>query len=161
MNYWVVTFFSVMYLSSFGMCSWSPKPKAAPKIYLTGTVIGILLAYEISRPMSHWDLGDIINFGIAYYPISLALNLLLTLMIVIRLALHSREFRKALGAPDTARGLYTTVIATLVESATPYTVSFLLYIGPWLAGTSASDIFSILLPEAQVRVSSTSPLVSC
>ena len=108
--------------------------------------------------MSHRDLGDMIDFGIAYYLISLALDFL-TLMIIIWLALHSREFWSPRHSPWFARNSYSHARGVYHPIYCQFPANFLLYIGPWLAENSASDIFGALLPEAQVRVSSTSPLL--
>ena len=54
-------------------------------------VMGAALTYQTA------ELADRAKFGLPYYLISLSLNILLTLMIVIRLALHIRNTRTALG----------------------------------------------------------------
>ena len=72
-------------------------------------------------------------------------------MIVIRLALHSRNFRNAIGAPHSTSGLYNAVVTMLVESCALYAVNSILYIGPWGAGNHIADIFFPILSETQVR----------
>ena len=111
-----------------------------------------MLVYESSRPDSNiQDHVAIFDFGVPSYSISLALNVILTLMIVIRLVLHSQKIRRALGAPATTSGLYNALVTMLVESSALYAVSFLLFIGPWGAGNPSSNIFSPILAETQVR----------
>ena len=90
--------------------------------------------------------------GISYYSISLSLNVLLTLMIVTRLILHSRNIRKAMGTRDRPVGSYLgTIVTILVESSALYAIAFLLYIGPWRADSSVQYIFFPILAEVQVR----------
>ena len=91
------------------------------------------------------------DFGLPYYSISLLLNIVLTLMIVTRLALHSRDIRNALGPLTKTSGLYKTVITMLVESFSLYAATFPLFIGPWAAGRSAAVIFLPVIAETQVR----------
>lgn len=85
-------------------------------------------------------------FGFPYILISISLNILLTLMIVVRLVLHSRNIRAATGAPSRFSGLYKTIVTMLVECSALYTVISLLVIG-----TDTANIFLPILAEAQVR----------
>ena len=87
-------------------------------------------------------------FSLPYFAISISLNILLTLMIVIRLVLHSRDIRAATGAPSRFIGLYKTVVTMLIECSALYTVTSLLVVGP-----NIGNIFLPILAEAQVRAS--------
>jgi len=91
------------------------------------------------------------TYGVPYLSISVSLNVLLTLMIVIRLVLHSREIHATLGTPGGISGLYKTIASMLIESSALYTVSSLLVIGPMAADSVAVNIFYPVLAEAQVR----------
>lgn len=113
--------------------------------------MGILLIYQTSQPESSIWNTVAINFGLPYFSISLSLNILLTLMIVTRLALHSRNIRSAMGAPAGASGLYETIITVLVESCAIYAVTSLLFVGSWGAKSHVADIFLPILAEIQVR----------
>ena len=81
-------------------------------------------------------------------------------MIVIRLVLHSRNIRNAIGAPTGTTGLCKAVVTMLVESCALYAVNFLLFIGAWGAQSHVSDIFFPLLAVAQVRAIATSIFLS-
>ena len=85
-----------------------------------------------------------------YFLISLSLNILLTLMIVVRLTLHTRDTRTALGIPGMG-GLWKAIVVTLVESCALYTVNSLLVIGPLGGGNSISNPFMTTLAQIQVR----------
>ena len=88
--------------------------------------------------------------GLPYYSISLSLNILLTLMIVIRLTVHTRNTRTALGMTGIC-GLYKAVVTMLVESCAIFAVSSLLVIGPWGAGQSPIvNFFLPILYQTQV-----------
>lgn len=114
--------------------------------------MGILFIYETMQPAYITDRDSIgINITISYYSISISLNVLLTLMIVIRLVLYSRNIRKATGATSGVGGIYKAVVTTLVESSALYAVAFLLYIGPWAANSYLALVFSPVLGGIQVR----------
>jgi hypothetical protein len=110
-----------------------------------------MLIDQTAQPYSRFWITLAVNFGLPYFSISLAINVILTSMIVIRLILHSRNIRNAMGTQDGASGVYKAIITVLVESSTLYTVSFLLFIGPWGAMNYAEDIFFPPLAEIQVR----------
>ena len=154
MNYWVMALPSLMYLASVGACL---NPSQAIAILLanaTVTALGISLAYQSARPDNLLRNSQIIDFGLPYYFISLSLNLLLTFMIVIRLVLHSRNIRNAMGPLAKSDRLYRTIVTILVESSALYAVNFVLFIGPWRTINAAQYIFLPILNETQVRVAS-------
>ena len=93
----------------------------------------------------------VFDFSIPCVAISISLNVLLTLMIVIRLTLYSRNVRAATGSPAGIDGLYRAVATMLVESSALYTVNSLLLIGLWIANSGAADIFLPIVAETQVR----------
>ena len=110
----------------------------------------VLISYQISHPYNNlWNTVDV-DFGLPYFSISLALNVLLTLMIVIRLILRNRDVRTALGLTGIG-GSCKAIITMLVESSALYAVTSLLYVGPWGAGNHAADIFLPCLCQIQVR----------
>jgi hypothetical protein len=90
------------------------------------------------------------DFGTAYYSMSLSLDVLLTLMIVARIVLHSRGFRKTMGSLAKPDRLYKTVVTILVESCALYTVSYLLFLGPWASSSPVCDVFFPMLAANQV-----------
>ena len=112
--------------------------------------MGITFIYQTSQPNSSVWNSVAIDFGLPYFSISIGLNTLLTLLIVVRLAMHSRNVRTAMGAPSGATGLYRAIITMLIESSALYAVNSLLFVGPWGAGSHAADIFLPILAETQV-----------
>ena len=90
------------------------------------------------------------GFDYICYPISLALTIVLTLMIVTRLVLHDRKMRDASGSGVNAGGLYKSIITTLVESYALYTVSFILSISLEYGGSSVEFIFDTIFSATQV-----------
>ena len=88
--------------------------------------------------------------AIPYFSISLSLNVLLILMIIIRLILHARNTRTALGMAGIG-GLYKAIIGMLVESSAIYAVSSLLVIVPWGIRNYTANTFFLIIAQTQVR----------
>ena len=113
----------------------------------TDAAMGIVITYhQAAEP-----LDNRIDLGVPYFSISLLLNVFLTFMIVIRLVRHSREVRGALGPLVKPSRLYQTIVTIFVESSALYAVTFILFIGPWAAGSGAQLIFFPILAQVQVR----------
>ena len=87
---------------------------------------------------------------LSFLTISLSLNILLTLMVVIRLILLARSTRTAMGVSGIG-GLCRAIIAMLVESCALYGVSSLLVIGPSAARNLVTGFFWCIFPQVQVR----------
>ena len=81
--------------------------------------MGIMLVYQTA------ELTGGVWFGLPYFSISLSLNVLLTLMIVVRLILHTRSIRTSTGKGG-INGLYMVIVTMLIESSALYGVSSLL-----------------------------------
>ena len=106
--------------------------------------MGIMLVYQTA------DLTGGVWFGLPYFSIALSLNVLLTLMIVVRLILHTGNIRTSMGNSGT-NGLYRVIVTMLVESSVIYAVTSLLFLVPWTAGNPTANIFLPILGHAQVR----------
>ena len=113
--------------------------------------MGAAYIYQTARPNDRIWNTVAANFGLPYFSISIALNILLTLMIVIRVVLYMRFIRTAKGASAGLDGLYKGIVTVLIESSALYAVNSLLFVGPWGAGNHASDIFLPILAQTQVR----------
>ena len=121
-------------------------------VNVTDTVMGTMLTYKTSQPDSNIrNPASIFKFGVPYFSISVSLNILLTLIIVIRLILHTRNIQSAIGATAGGSRSYKAIVTMLVESCALYAVSSVLYIGPWSVRSFVSDIFFPILVETQVR----------
>ena len=106
--------------------------------------MGILVLHQDVRPPGPvWS-------AIPYISISLSLNVLLTLMIVIRLVLHIRNTRTTLGITGVG-GLCKAIVVMLIESCTLYAVNSLLVVVPLGAKNNIWSLFVALLAQTQVR----------
>ena len=94
------------------------------------------------------------HLGTSYMSIWLLPNVLLTLMIVTRLILHRRNFRRAIGASNGSDGLFTAIVTMLVESCALCAITYILCIVP---SSWVEDIFSGVLGSVQVRAFFTFP----
>ena len=104
-----------------------------------------MLIDQTAQPYSTFWISLAVNFGLPSFSISLAINVILTFMIVIRLILHRRNIRNAMGIQDSASGVYNAIITVLVESSALYAVSVLLFIGLWAGNNPSVNVFSPIL----------------
>ena len=91
----------------------------------------------------------------SYYSICLSLNVVLTLMIVVRLVMHIRNIRKATGASDGSSGLHTaaaTVVMMLIESYALYAGILLASTISWAADSWVDTLFTGVVGTVQVCV---------
>lgn len=116
-------------------------------MYFTSFVTGIM----------YWVWGLKTRNGITvpglevlYFPIALSLNILLTFMIAIRLILHYRRLRQAMGVTTRANRLYKAIPVLLVESCTLYSITFLPYIFVFVFHSSDKGIFWPIINGTQV-----------
>jgi hypothetical protein len=110
----------------------------------------MLLYYQISEPSCAIWRSTTINIGDPY-SISVSLDVLLTLMIIARILILSRDIRNAMNAPFRISKLYKTIIAIISESSALYALTFLLWIVMWAIDNPAEYFFFPLLAQIQVR----------
>ena len=117
---------------------------------MADTAVGIALVYyQVTQPECTIWRSTTINVGIPY-SISVSLDVLLTLMIIVRVVLLNREIRKAMNAPFRIGGLYKAVITILGESCALYAIIFLFWIGTWAANNPVQYFLFPILAQAQV-----------
>ena len=109
------------------------------------------VVYIYNQSITALNSQTLMDSGTSYNSISLSLNVILTLMVISRLAWHTRNIRKAIGASDTVVGSYTTIVTMLVESYALYAVIFLLYMITFATNNSIDFVFGGFLGPAQVR----------
>ncbi|TRM69184.1 hypothetical protein BD626DRAFT_544008 [Schizophyllum amplum] len=108
-------------------------------MYITSFALGILWLKQVGTvDQSPWDSSGI-NYTIPYYSMSLALNILVTLLIVTRLLLYRHRVRTALGVTHGTH--YTSLAAMVVESAAIYSVYSLLFLVPFAMGHPLAQLF--------------------
>uniref|UniRef100_D8Q5A6 Expressed protein n=1 Tax=Schizophyllum commune (strain H4-8 / FGSC 9210) TaxID=578458 RepID=D8Q5A6_SCHCM len=117
-------------------------------VYLASISMSILLLYQVSQPAQ--SLWRQVNFGLAYFSLSLAVNVLLTLLIAGRLLAMSKRVKATLG-PQHAH-MYTSIAALVVESASPYALTNLVFIITYGMGSPVS--YTLLPILSQVMCTS-------
>ena len=134
-----------MLLGSVGTYLSFPRGIVTHKAYFGDVATGILANFSGNSVVGRYQ------FYTVYISLSLALNVLLTSMIVVRLILYSRNVRAAMGSQTGIGGLYKSIATMLVESSALFTVSSVLVIGPWAATNAIANVFVRVLAETQVR----------
>ena len=147
-NHRVIAFPCLMYLSAMGTFFSSPRTVVALEVNFDNTVMGILMACPSTNQIMHnsWS-------NLSFYSISLSLNIILTLMIVIRLVLYGRNNFAATksGSPTGLSRLYRTIATMLIESCALYAASSLSLIVPWALGSPVTFLFAPIFAVVQVR----------
>ncbi|KAI0646408.1 hypothetical protein C8Q79DRAFT_667831 [Trametes meyenii] len=88
--------------------------------------------------------------SLAYLSLSFSVNVVLTLMIVLRLLVARREIKDTLGSRHAS--IYTSVMAMVIESASLYTVVVLLSIVACAARSPLQNAVLPMLGQLQVRL---------
>ena len=145
MNLWIMAFPCLVYLASVGMCFPNfHESMVMYKVTINNVAMGTILTYQSVERAGLWS-------AIPYFSISLSLNVLLTLMIIIRLILHVWNTRTALGITGIG-GLCKAIVTMFIESCALYAVNSLLFIVPWGTHNYAENTFLSILLQTQVRV---------
>ncbi|KAK7059077.1 hypothetical protein VNI00_001701 [Paramarasmius palmivorus] len=115
-------------------------------LYFASVAFGILFLKQVGTvSQSPWDSSGI-NFTIPYYTMSLALNILVTILIVLRLLVYRHRITQAMGSGHGSH--YTSLVAMVVESAAIYSSFALCFLVP----------FSVNSPVAQLFLQALSPI---
>ncbi|KAH0831410.1 hypothetical protein J3R83DRAFT_14080 [Lanmaoa asiatica] len=140
----------VIIYRDFGALSWRIVLAITGLMQLASYVLGVFFLLQISSPASspYINAGHPINWTIPYFCVSLAINIVVTLLIVIRLLLYRRAMVQLLGPGHATE--CTTVVAMLVESAAVYATFSLLFLIPFAMNNPVSYTFIQVLGEAQL-----------
>ena len=155
MNHWFMAFPYLIYLASVGTCSSPPQADGDMLTNTTDVGLGIASICQVSG-IGYYTVAAI-NVTTAYYSICLLLNILLTLMIVIRLMVHIRSLGKAAvisGGSDQPHTAAATVITMLTESYALYAAVLLSYVVSWGTHSLVLVLFSGAIGAIQVRSAS-------
>ena len=145
-NLWVIAFPSLMFLGSAGMYLSSPRTVVILRADVGNIAMGILALLPSDLVVS------LLPWNLAWFSISLSLNVLLTIMIAVGLILRGRNVRAATGSSTGLGGLYKTIATMVIESSALYAVSSLLVIGLWAPRSPGLYLFIPVLMEIQVCV---------
>lgn len=141
----------LMYLASVGTCSVPSQAGGNTLINTANVVMGIVQIYHGEG--ASLSSVTVVNSYITYLSICIFLNALLALMIIVRLVVHTRNFRKAIGVSGGSSGSHTTtamVVTMLIESYALYVVSLIPYTVSWAVHSPVSPLFSAFGAHIQV-----------
>ncbi|KAF7376377.1 hypothetical protein MSAN_00053200 [Mycena sanguinolenta] len=94
-----------------------------------------------------------INFTTPYFAMSLALNMIVTVLIVVRLMLYRRRIKQALPSGTNHSTSYVSLATIVFESAAIYSVFSLLFLVPFAFGHPLSQLFLQALSPVQIMAS--------
>ncbi|KAJ7753630.1 hypothetical protein DFH07DRAFT_510194 [Mycena maculata] len=114
-------------------------------MYLASIAMSIMVLFQSSRPNANLWTTLTVNFGIPYYTLSAALNVLITIMITTRLLLYRRSLRNTLGREQAMSVPFASVASMLVESSLLYAVTSILFLVPYGLKSDVSNVFIPIL----------------
>ena len=112
--------------------------------------MSIVLLHQISTPGAMLWIPKNVNIRLAYWSLSIAVNVIITLTIIGSLVYMRFRVRQVRGPYYYSSDL--TVSAMLIESAFLYTAFGLCFLIPLAANTNASYIFLQAFPQVQVSI---------
>ncbi|KAH7928341.1 hypothetical protein BV22DRAFT_1044714 [Leucogyrophana mollusca] len=118
----------------------------SPAVILFGGIM--LLASVVSSPAQDATGWMSFSFLFPYLSVSLAINVIVSILTAGRLLYHRRRISRVLGPGHGA--LYTSFAAMIVESAAVYSVVSLLYLIPYAVNSPLANAFMQILGEAQI-----------
>ena len=113
----------------------------------------MLLVFQAHGWQGSWIAQATVGASVAYTSISASLNILLTLMIVIRLVFRGRSMRATTGSSAGLSGLYKIMAAMFIESSALYAGTSVLTIGLWATKSGVSNAFAPVVCIIQVCAS--------
>ncbi|KIL67374.1 hypothetical protein M378DRAFT_123056 [Amanita muscaria Koide BX008] len=116
-------------------------------ILLASFALGTIWCLQSSQPGLSLYNKIPIAFGTSYYVTSLSVNVVVTVLIVLRLALHRRSMRESL-PPEHAKH-YLSVAAIVVESAALYSVFALAFIISYALNNPINQFFLTMSSSCQ------------
>ncbi|KAF9008614.1 hypothetical protein BDZ89DRAFT_965115 [Hymenopellis radicata] len=115
-------------------------------IWLATISMSIALLVAMTRPGADFWSENAVNFGIAYWSLSISLNIILTCMIVSRILYFRQRSRNLLGQRSE---MYTSVVAMLIESSSLYSIWGLVFVIAYARGSPFQNL--VLPPLGQVQ----------
>ncbi|KAF7794741.1 hypothetical protein EIP86_005879 [Pleurotus ostreatoroseus] len=104
--------------------------------WTTEFIIGVLFLVQLSLSA----LVDRVNFTLVFWCFSVAVNVLTTVAIVIRLSIYRHRLSSAFGKEHVSH--YTSIISMIIESNLLYTAFIILFIVPLVRNVSLAHAFT-------------------
>lgn len=149
-KYWLVIFPGLMFGGSIGSHIFTLTSHLSDAGRIASSIA--LLVSMTKSSDTFWS-SKSMQFGIAYWSLSISLNIILTLSIATRIWLARYRIRKTLGSQHSVQ--YISITAMLIESAALYAVWGMTFLICYARNTPFQNI--LLPPLGQVQAS---PLTS-
>ncbi|KAJ6484011.1 hypothetical protein C8R45DRAFT_1214893 [Mycena sanguinolenta] len=119
-----------------------------PALMFLGSISSsIALLVSMTRPGADFWTQEAVKFGIAYWSLSISLNIILTTLIAGRIWFTRRRLVQAIGRQDS--GTYVSIAAMLIESASLYSGWSMIFLICYARNTPFQNI--LLPPLGQVQ----------
>ncbi|KAI0919667.1 hypothetical protein AcW1_003139 [Taiwanofungus camphoratus] len=119
-------------------------------MWLASTALSILTTIQAARPNSSLWANGTLDFSVPYWSLSMALNILLTILLVSRL-LYMRHMIISTPLGEHYGKTYTSVATMVLESALPYCLVSFVFIVLYGLHSTAENLFIPLLLQVAVR----------
>ncbi|KAI0362158.1 hypothetical protein OH77DRAFT_1441428 [Trametes cingulata] len=116
-------------------------------MWLAATILSALTTLQAARPTSSLWANNTLVVSVPYWSISIALSLLLTSLLIIRLMYIRHKIVSSLG-PQYGKD-YSSIAAMILESALPYGVVSLIFIVLYGLHNTAENLFIPLLVQVE------------
>lgn len=116
--------------------------------------MSIMVIFQSSRPNASLWTSTTVQFSLPYFAISIALNVMLTLLLVSRLLYMSHQAKKTIGMEH--GDAYISVASMLIQSATQYAITGLVFIITYARSSNVQNLILPVLSQIMVRSGSRS-----
>ncbi|TFK24221.1 hypothetical protein FA15DRAFT_555589, partial [Coprinopsis marcescibilis] len=116
-------------------------------MYMGVIATSICLAVSMTRPGADFWSQSAVTFAIAYWSLSLALNVSLTMLISGRLFFMRRRMKKLMGSQHSTP--YLSLLNMLIESAALYSVWVIVFIGLYASNSPVQHV--VFPPLGQIQ----------
>ncbi|KZT01789.1 uncharacterized protein LAESUDRAFT_450793 [Laetiporus sulphureus 93-53] len=113
-------------------------------MWLASAVLSVLTTVQAARPNSSLWASGTLDFSVPYWSLSIALNILLTLLLISRL-LYMRHVIASTPLGQAHGKTYAGIAAMVLESALPYSTISIVFIILYGLQNTAADLFIPLL----------------
>ncbi|KAG1829615.1 hypothetical protein EV424DRAFT_1507199 [Suillus variegatus] len=116
-------------------------------MYAASIAMAIMWLLQVTTSAPYFSSTDI-DYTIPYLTLSLALNIIITIVIVLRLLTYRRRISKVLGSSYGTQ--YTSIAAMIVESAALYSTFSVAFLTLFGLNNAISETFLVSLTQVQI-----------
>lgn len=132
-------------LTSFGMIQVTVFSAAAD---MSSIALGTIWTLQSTMPGLSMYAPNPLAWGTSYYAVSLGINILLTILIIVRLLMYRRTVMATLPAEHAKH--YVSLATVIVESAALYSVAAVLFLITYAVNNPSNQVFLGIASAAQV-----------